>query len=61
MTAIVATREAPSDIAARVENLRAADFPQDRLQIVIAIDASGPYRQAEYRALLGTDATVHCW
>ena len=43
VTAVVATREEPSLVEARVRDLLAADYPADRLDVVVAIDASrGP-------------------
>ncbi len=58
VTAVVATREAPAVIAERVRNLRAADFPQERLEIIIAVDASSLHSLADYDAVLGSAARV---
>lgn len=58
VTAVVATREAPPAIVERVSDLRAAEFPQDRLEVVVAVDASGPYAAAAYADVLGSAARV---
>ena len=58
VTAIVATREAPAAIVERVRDLRAGDFPDDRLDVVIAVDARSPHATADYRETLGTAARV---
>ncbi|GJG87936.1 hypothetical protein tb265_31170 [Gemmatimonadetes bacterium T265] len=58
VTAVVATREPPAAIVDRVRDLRAADFPQDHLDVVIAVDAGGPYPTAAYADALGNAARV---
>ena len=58
VTAVIATREAPAAIAARVMNLRASDFPHDALDVVVAVDAGAPHSVAAYAAALGAAARV---
>lgn len=58
VSVVVATRETPSAIVARVRDLRSADFPQERLEVIVAVDATSPYAQAAYTNALGTLARV---
>ncbi|HEY0778738.1 MAG TPA: glycosyltransferase [Gemmatirosa sp.] len=58
VTAVVATRDVPSTILERVRDLRAGEYPQDRLEVVVAVDASGPYPASTYATVLGTEARV---
>lgn len=58
VTVIVATREEPSVIVARVANLRDSDYPGRKLDIVIAVDAKSEHSLAAYEAAVGPDARV---
>ncbi len=58
VTVVVATRDAPDSIVERVRDLRAADYPQDRLDVVVAVDAGGSYPAAAYARALGDNARV---
>ena len=58
VSAVVATRDAPAVIAERVRDLRASDFPQDRLEIIVSVDASASHTWATYAEVLGTVAHV---
>lgn len=51
VTAILATRDDPSLTAARVADFLAADYPADRLDVVVGVDASSPERLEAVRAL----------
>lgn len=50
VTAVVATREEPSLVEARVRDLLAADYPPERLDVVVAIDASRGLAPANHPA-----------
>lgn len=58
VTAVIATREAPTVILERVRDLRSAEYPQERLDVVVAVDATSPYAPAEYQSLLGRAARI---
>ena len=58
VTAVVATRDLPSAVADRVHDLRAGDYPAERLEVVVAVDASGPYPASAYATALGAEARV---
>jgi cellulose synthase/poly-beta-1,6-N-acetylglucosamine synthase-like glycosyltransferase len=51
VTAIVATREDPALVRARVEDLLAADYPSGRLDVVVGIDSSAERPLDAYGAL----------
>ena len=52
VTVIIATRDAPAAIVDRVQDLRRGEFPDDRLDIVVAIDVTQSYTRRGYRAML---------
>ena len=58
VTAVIATRERPTVIADRVRDLRTADFPQDRFDVIVAVDASSAHSPTEYEAVLAGEARV---
>lgn len=51
VTAILATRDDPALTAARVADFLAAQYPADRLDVVVAVDASSTDRLEAVRAL----------
>jgi cellulose synthase/poly-beta-1,6-N-acetylglucosamine synthase-like glycosyltransferase len=52
VSVVVATRDAPAVVAARVDDLLSTAYPQDLLEIVVAVDVGGPYDHSDYVALL---------
>ena len=60
VSAIVASRDDPQAVAARVEDILAADYPADRLRVVVGIDATVPdqSRAIDDVARLAPRATV---
>jgi hypothetical protein len=52
VTAVVATREEPPLVESRVRDLLAADYPADRLTVVVAIDAAHGSDPRAYRVAL---------
>ena len=58
VTAIVATRDDASTIAARVEDFLRADYPADRLSVVVGLDSTGATRLDEIRAACGAANVV---
>lgn len=57
VTCVLATRDAPEVVAARISNLLDSDYPAELLQLVIAVDYRAPYTPAAYANALG-DAVV---
>ncbi len=57
MTAIVAAYNEQQVIAARIANLRALDYPAERLEVIIACDGSTDSTAAQARAA-GADAVL---
>ena len=55
VTAILATRDAPATIVARVDDFFAAEYPADRLTVVVGVDGSDAERLAVLRGAL-----AHC-
>jgi cellulose synthase/poly-beta-1,6-N-acetylglucosamine synthase-like glycosyltransferase len=53
LAVVVATREAPERVAARVADLLATDYPPSRLEIVVAVDRDAPHPSAHYARELG--------
>jgi cellulose synthase/poly-beta-1,6-N-acetylglucosamine synthase-like glycosyltransferase len=52
VSVVVATRDAPAVVAARVDDLLSTAHPRERLEVVVAVDAGGCYDLADYVALL---------
>lgn len=57
VSVIVATRDDPAAVLVRVEDLLAGEYPAERLQLVVAVDAAMP-TLAAYQELLGARALV---
>jgi len=49
---LIATREPPAMVAARVANLLESDYPADRMQVVVAVDCGAGSPLGEYQAAL---------
>ena len=58
VTAIVATRDDTATIVARVEDFLRADYPADRLSVVVGLDSTGAARLDEIRAACGAANVV---
>lgn len=58
VTVVVATREPPEVLVARVANLHASDYPRDRIAVAVAVDRDAAAPLAAYRALLAGTAGV---
>lgn len=58
VSVILATREDTAAIAARVRNLLALEYPQSKLEIVVALDQSRAGAHADVAASLGGQAVV---
>lgn len=58
VTAVIATREAPGVILERVRDLHAGDFPAERLDVIVAVDAGSRHAVDEYQAILSDAARV---
>ncbi|MDX2192889.1 MAG: glycosyltransferase [Gemmatimonadales bacterium] len=58
VSVVIATREPPEVLEARVANLRAMAYPADRLEIVVALDHAVADRAAAMRAALGPSVVV---
>ncbi len=58
VSVVLATRESNEAIERRVENLLALEYPADRLEIVIALDASRADARDDVASRLGPRATV---
>lgn len=43
VSVVIATRDSPGIVRRRVENCLATDYPQDRLEVVVALDSSHPW------------------
>jgi len=52
VTVVLATREAPSVVAARVNDVYATVFPRELLEVVVAVDAAVSRHLADYRDVL---------
>ena len=46
VTVVIATREPPEVVRARVLDIRAGDYQREKLDVVVAVDASSPHRDA---------------
>lgn len=55
---VVATRDDPVFALDRVRNLRATEYPENRLRIITAVDVMSPYPVEAYRAVLSGLADV---
>lgn len=55
---VVATRDDPDVVSARVDDLLAADYPRDKLQVVIAVDPGAVAPLAQYADRLAGRARV---
>ena len=58
VTVVVATRDDPAIVEARIENLFASDYPRDRLRVVVTVDPGSPHPLRAYEERLGARATV---
>jgi poly-beta-1,6-N-acetyl-D-glucosamine synthase len=58
VTVVVASRDEPAVLEARVRNLRETAYPADRMDIVVAVDARAPHSWTDVAARLGALATV---
>lgn len=58
ITVIVATREAPARVRARVDNLRDSDYPAELLHIIVAVDHAAQDVIGEMTDALADFATV---
>ena len=58
VSVVVATRDDPAVVEARVENLFASDYPAERLRVVVAVDPGSPFPPDAYRERLGARAAV---
>jgi cellulose synthase/poly-beta-1,6-N-acetylglucosamine synthase-like glycosyltransferase len=58
VTAVVATRDDADTIRRRVENLLASDYPADRLDVVVALDAAGALADPDVVRALGARVAV---
>jgi cellulose synthase/poly-beta-1,6-N-acetylglucosamine synthase-like glycosyltransferase len=58
VTIIVATREPPDVVRARVLDLRRSDYPAELLNVIIAVDAKAPFPFEEYRGAVDGLAAV---
>lgn len=55
---VIATRDDPAVVEARVGNLFASDFPADRLRVVVSVDPGSAHPPRAYQERLGARATV---
>jgi cellulose synthase/poly-beta-1,6-N-acetylglucosamine synthase-like glycosyltransferase len=55
---VIATRDDPGVVEARVDNLFASDYPAERLRVVVAVDPGSPHAPPAYRERLGSRAEV---
>jgi cellulose synthase/poly-beta-1,6-N-acetylglucosamine synthase-like glycosyltransferase len=58
ISVVIATRDSPELICARVENVRSNGYPNHLLDIVIAVDRSAAFPLETYSEKLGTRARV---
>jgi cellulose synthase/poly-beta-1,6-N-acetylglucosamine synthase-like glycosyltransferase len=58
VSVVIATRERPDAVAARVADVRGASHPADRLDVVVTVDENAPFAAGEYVAALGSTARV---
>ena len=58
VSVVIATRDDPSRMRARIDNLLASEFPRDQLEIVVGVDCTSEWTPTEYTAVLGDDAVV---
>jgi cellulose synthase/poly-beta-1,6-N-acetylglucosamine synthase-like glycosyltransferase len=60
VSVVIATREPPELVAARVRNLLTTSYPRERVEVVIAVDRDSPHATEAYRrAIDATDAAEH--
>lgn len=55
---VVATREPPEAVRTRIADLQRAEYPSDRLTIIIGVDALAPHPLEAYETALGSVATI---
>ncbi len=58
VSVVIATRDDPSVVAARVENLEATAYPADRVEVVVAIDSRAERPIEAYANAVGSRARV---
>jgi biofilm PGA synthesis N-glycosyltransferase PgaC len=58
VSVVLATRAAPPEVAARVANLRQADYPAAMMEIIVAVDFAAPAEPEAYAAVLAGTAAV---
>jgi cellulose synthase/poly-beta-1,6-N-acetylglucosamine synthase-like glycosyltransferase len=58
VSVVLATRAEPAEVAARVANLWDTDHPPERLEIIVAVDATAPTPSSAYSAALAEAALV---
>lgn len=58
VSVVVATRDDPAFALERVRNLRAAEYPQNRLRVIVAVDVTSTYLLDAYQAALSGLADV---
>ncbi|MEZ4415206.1 MAG: glycosyltransferase [Gemmatimonadota bacterium] len=58
VSVVIATRDDPEQVARRVENLEASDFPPGQLEIVVAVDPTAAWSTHDYRSSLGEQVIV---
>ncbi|AHG90023.1 putative glycosyltransferase [Gemmatirosa kalamazoonensis] len=58
ISVVVATRDAPQVVAARVRNLRASAYPADRMEVVVSVDARAAEPLSAYVDAVNGQATV---
>jgi cellulose synthase/poly-beta-1,6-N-acetylglucosamine synthase-like glycosyltransferase len=57
-TVVIATREPPDRLIARVSNILANGYPRELLHVVVAVDALAEHTIEEYSAALGANVRV---
>ncbi|MEZ5473887.1 MAG: glycosyltransferase [Steroidobacteraceae bacterium] len=55
---VLATREAPGLVAEQVVSLAAQDYPAERVDLIVAVDATSRYELSEYLQAVGDRARV---
>jgi cellulose synthase/poly-beta-1,6-N-acetylglucosamine synthase-like glycosyltransferase len=55
---IIATRDAPADVARRLDDLARSDYPASRRRVVVAVDVGAAASLADYASVLGSRATI---
>lgn len=58
VSVVIATREAPNVVRARVSDILLTTWPSDALFVVVGIDPSAPYAVAEYQEALAASGRV---